>query len=149
MHDPARGITCPDARRVVREALANGWEWGGYTGSTHAFIVWPATGERLTFGATPSVASWKSLATDIKRVSGVEVWRKGNRKRSRKADQLTGFDLDAARREAAERQRERDRIAAMQAAARAAERARIREFATSERHRREIENLMRAPGRDR
>jgi len=99
MSDPTRGITCSDMRRVVRAALHNGWQWGGFTGTTHAKLIWPKTHELVTFGLTPSVASWKSVATDIKRVSGVEVWHKGNRKRSRKADQLTGFSLDAARRE--------------------------------------------------
>lgn len=99
MGDPTNGITCPDMRRVVREALSKGWEWGGFTGTTHARIVWPPTGEHKAFGLTPSVASWKTLATDVQRISGVEVWRKGNRKRSRKADQLSGFSLDHARRE--------------------------------------------------
>lgn len=86
-------------RRVVREALAGGWRWDGFTGTTHCRITWPKSGESLTFGTTPSVASWKSLATEIKRASGVETWRKGNRKRSRKKVQTSGFSLDAARRE--------------------------------------------------
>ena len=90
--DPTRGITCPDMRRTVREALAGGWRWDGFSGTTHARIVWPKTGDRLSFGTTPSVASWKSLASDIKKVSGVETWRKGNRKRSRKAIQIAGFN---------------------------------------------------------
>jgi hypothetical protein len=96
-----RGITCPDMTRVVREALANGWEWVGVSGTTHAQIRWPASGDILRFGTTPSVASWKSLAADIKRVSGVEVWRKGNRKRSRKAFRPSGFTLTAPRESAA------------------------------------------------
>lgn len=99
MSDPTRGITCPDMRRVVREAISGGWVFDGWTGTTHAAIRWPKTGARLTFGSTPSVASWKTLATDIEKASGVKVWRKGNRKRSRKADALTGFSIDAARRE--------------------------------------------------
>lgn len=97
--DPTIGITSPDTRRVVREALRNGWQWGGVTGGTHARIVWPATGQALTFGMTPSVASWKTLATDIRKTSGVEVWRKGNRKRSHKAFRPSGFDLSRAKRE--------------------------------------------------
>lgn len=99
MSDPTRGITCPDMRRVVREALHNGWTWDGFSGTTHARIVWPKTGDRLTFGLTPSVASWKSLATDIRRVSGVQVWRKGNHKRSRKKVTTSGFSIDVARKE--------------------------------------------------
>lgn len=92
MSDPIRGITCPDMRRVVRDAMKSGWEFVGWSGTTHAIIEWPKTGERLTFGSTPGVASWKTLATDIKRTSGVEVWRKGNRKKSRK----TFHDIDPA-----------------------------------------------------
>ena len=99
MSDPTRGITCPDMRRIVREALHEGWEWAGWTGSTHARIVWPATGDVLTFGCTPSLASWKSLATDVRRVSGVTVWRKGNRKRSRKAVRPSGFSIPTAKSE--------------------------------------------------
>lgn len=95
MNDPTRGITCPDMRRVVREALKGGWRFAGWTGTTHALIEWPPTGERLTFGSTPGVASWKTLATDIARVSGVEVWRKGNRRRSRKAFRPSGFSVSA------------------------------------------------------
>lgn len=83
-------------RRVVREALRGGWEFAGWTGATHAKITWPATGQVLTFGATPSLASWKTLATDVKKASGVEVWRKGNRKRSRKAAQVSGFNPSAS-----------------------------------------------------
>lgn len=101
MSDPTRGITCPDMRRIVREAMAAGWEWAGWSGTTHAAIRWPTTGTVLSFGATPSVASWKSLATDIQKASGCEVWRKGNRKRSRKAEDHTDFSIDTAMRELA------------------------------------------------
>lgn len=101
MGDPARGITDENMRRVVREAIGAGWEFDGFSGTTHARIRWPGTGETLAFGTTPSVASWKSLATDIKRVSGVEVWRKGNRKRSRKACRPSGFDPGKAARDLA------------------------------------------------
>lgn len=83
-------------RRVVREALHAGWEWGGFTGTTHARIVWPATGEHVAFGTTPSVASWKSLATRIEKLSGVVTHRKGNKRRSRKAVKPSGFTLTAA-----------------------------------------------------
>jgi hypothetical protein len=88
-------------RRVVREALHKGWAWGGWTGTTHARLLWPPTGEAVTFGCTPSLASWKSLATDIQRVSGVTVWRKGNRKRSRKAYKPSGFSVAIAAHETA------------------------------------------------
>lgn len=98
-NDPAACIQSSDMRRIVREALAGGWVWDGFTASGHARICWPSTGQTLSFGTTPGVASWKSLATDIKRVSGVEVWRKGNRRHSRKAFRPSGFDLDRAARE--------------------------------------------------
>lgn len=99
MSDPTRGITCPDMKRVIREALAGGWEFAGMTGTTHGRIVWPATGDTVTFGTTPGLASWKSTATQIMQTSAVEVWRKGNRKRSRKADDVSGFSIDRARRD--------------------------------------------------
>jgi hypothetical protein len=98
--DPTRGITSSDLRRVVREALRQGWRWGGFTGTTHARIVWK-TGELVTFGTTPSVASWKTTASEIERISGVVVWRKGNHKRSHKSIKPSGFSLDAAHRECA------------------------------------------------
>lgn len=99
MSDVASGITCPDTRRIVRAAIEGGWVWEGWTASTHGRLRWPATGDRITVACTPGSASWKSLATDVQRISGVQVWRKGNRKRSRKAPQLSGFSLDSARRE--------------------------------------------------
>lgn len=92
MSDPTRGITCPDTRKVVREALRQGWCWEGFTGTTHCVMRWPATGDVVRFGTTPSVASFKSLAKDIERVSGITVYRKGNRKRSRKAPQRSGYN---------------------------------------------------------
>lgn len=93
MVNQLRGITSPDLTRVIRAALQGGWEWVGHTGTTHAQIQWPPTGEKITFGLTPSVGSWKTTATEIKRISGVEVWAKGNRRRSRKATRPSGFNL--------------------------------------------------------
>jgi hypothetical protein len=94
MVDETRGITCPDMRRVIREALAGGWEWGGIGGGTHGRIVWPADGTDVRFGLTPSVGSWKTVASQIQRVSGVVVWRRGNKKRSRKATRPSGFTME-------------------------------------------------------
>lgn len=94
--DPTRGISCPDTRRVVREALRQGWEWAGWTGTTHIKIVWPKTGAHLSFGSTPSVGSWKATARDIERASGIVVWRRGNRKRSHKAFKPSGFSVELA-----------------------------------------------------
>lgn len=147
MSDPTRGITCSDMRRVVREALRGGWEWVRWTGTTHAEIRWPATGDVLRFGSTPSVASWKSLATDIRRISGVQVWRKGNRKRSRKSTRAqVDPQVEASRRRhrKAIEARARERAAIdvrRQQQALAASRA-----ADDDRRRREIESLMRPGG---
>jgi len=99
--DPTKGITCPDMRRVIREALHKGWVWDGFSGTTHGRILWPKTGAHLAFGLTPSLASWKTVATDIQKTSGVEVWRKGNRKRSRKPFRPSGYDAAHAARERA------------------------------------------------
>ncbi len=99
MSDNLRGITSPDLTKIVRAALQQGWKWLGFTGSTHAAIQWPATGEKVTFGTTPSVASWKTTATEIERISGVKVWHKGNRKRSRKAVRPSGYNMYAAHRD--------------------------------------------------
>lgn len=144
MGDPTRGITCPDMRRVVREAIAGGWEWAGMTGTTHARLRW-TDGSTVSFGLTPSVASWKSLATDIKKISGVECWRKGNRKRSRKADQTSGFSMGAARREAEQREKASREAARIHAAAERARQEAQRRAVAEERRRRDIEDLMR-PG---
>lgn len=142
-----RGITCPDMTRVVREALSSGWEWVGFTGTTHAQIVWPDTGKVLRFGTTPGVASWKSLARDIERESGVTVWRKGNRKRSRKNFAAPDQQVEAARRRHAQQHQERlEREHAEREAARSEEQRRMRaaqRAAADDRRRREIEELMR------
>lgn len=95
MSHPLSAISDPDARRIVAQACQHGWEYTGLTGTNHHAIVHIATGTRLTFSSSPTVASWKSLATDIERVSGRgTVWTKGNRRRSRKNVEHTAF-LDA------------------------------------------------------
>ncbi len=99
MPDQLRGITSPDLTKVVRTALQSGWEWIGFTGTTHASIAWPKTGEKVTFGTTPGVASWKTTATEIEKISGVKVWHKGNKKRSRKAFRPSGYNMYAAHQE--------------------------------------------------
>ncbi len=140
-------------RRVVRAALSGGWQWDGWSGTTHARITWPATGEVLSFGATPSVASWKTLATEIRRVSGVEVWRKGNRKRSRKAPQVSGFDPSATYRSAASSQvadliaswrRYDDALAALEALGALATRDQIAEARRLIEQRAEVEEALHA-----
>jgi len=130
--DPTSGITCPDMRRIVREAIKGGWVFVRWTGTNHAEIQWPPTGQVLRFGATPSVASWKSLATEITKVSGVEVWRKGNRKRSRKGYTTVDPQVEAARVKHQSTY-----------ALRLARERQARALAAAERKRREIEQLMR------
>lgn len=131
-------------RRVIRAALHGGWIWIGMTGTTHAKIQW-TDGTTKTFGTTPGVASWKTVATEIQRISGVTVWRKGNKRRSRRADQTTGFDLEAATREARARREEDERTASIRRAAYSAQAERRRRLAAAERNRIDIERLMR-PG---
>lgn len=105
MSNPIRGVQCSDTKRVLQAALDNGWTFAGWSGTTHGAIEWPATGERVTFGTTPSDRNgWKKIASQIHRISGVEVWRRGNKKPSRKAPQLTGYDPSAARRESLARE---------------------------------------------
>lgn len=102
MSDPTAGISCPDMRRVVRETLTHPeWEWAGLSGTTHGRLRHIPTGTVLTFGLTPKVASWKSLATDVRRASGVDVWRKGNRRASRKAIRVVPVDTRMTPTEAA------------------------------------------------
>lgn len=142
--DPTRGITCPDMRRVIRAALHGGWMWLGMSGTTHARIQW-TDGTVKSFGTTPGVASWKTVATEIQNVSGVTVWRKGNKRRSRRADQTSGFDLEAAAREARARNEANERADSIRRAAYRAEAERRRRLAAAERNRIDIERLMR-PG---
>lgn len=142
-----RGITCPDMTKIIRAALEQGWEWHGFTGGTHAQIRWPKSGAIVRFGTTPSVASWKSVSTEIERLSGVTTWRRGNRKRSRKNFAAVDPQVEGARKkyaaehaerlEAAYSERERARMTEAQ------RRADAQRTAQSERRRREIEELMR------
>lgn len=132
-------------RRVIRAAIHGGWIWLGMSGTTHARIQW-TDGTIKSFGTTPSVASWKTVATEIQRISGVTVWRKGNKRRSRKAVQTSGFDLDAAIQEArareAFRDAEDDRTTSIRRAAFRAQAERRRRLAAAERNRISIERLM-------
>jgi hypothetical protein len=140
-------IHCGNTRKVMRAALDAGFEWVGYTKGGHIEIRWPSTGQLLHCATTPSDPnSWKAFAREVHSVSGVEVWRKGNRRRSRKSTR-PGTDAQVE----ASRQRHARRIEAGRAAAEreeAADRRRIAEASrilAADRHRREIEELMR-PG---
>lgn len=138
------GITCSDTRRVVQAALdADCWEWGGLNGGGHGRLVHIPTGTVLTFGLTPRVASWKSLATDIKRVSGVEVWRKGSRKPGRRRAEAAESKRTQAERKALEQVMAGRAEANRMARAEHAKREQIAEqIAEADRRRREIRRLM-------
>lgn len=146
-------IQCPESRRIVELALKGGWEWVGFTRGGHGQLRWPATDQVIPFAATPSDKryAWRQLARRIKFVSGLDFTGNGgaNRRRSRKP--LTVSDPQV---EASCRRYERQQAAALAAAQHAAdqrEQARIRQAAAADRaaaedkHRREIESLMR-PG---
>jgi hypothetical protein len=127
-------VKSPDMRRVVKAALDGGWEYVGITKTGHLEIRWPETGQSLFTGTTPGdTNAWKHFATDIKKVSGVVCWQKGNRKRSRKNPNKPDPQIAAARakyqrRLHAQRQQEKRRGVAT---------------AEGERARRETEQLMR------
>lgn len=146
-------IHCERTRHVMREALGAGWEWIGYTKGGHVEIRWPETGALLHCATTPSDPnSWKAFAKEVERVSGVEVWRKGNRRRSRRRTNGPDEALQAARRKhRAEYER---RLAQEEAARQAAMQAQVRRSLAADRaaredeHRHGIEALMR-PGNGR
>lgn len=143
-------IHCERTRHVMREALNAGWEWIGYTKGGHVEIRWPENGALIHCATTPSDPnSWKAFAKEIERVSGVEVWRKGNRRRSRRRTNGADVQVQAARRK--HREEYEQRLAQQEAARQAARTAELRRRADAERaaaadeHRHEIEALMR-PG---
>lgn len=139
-------IHCANTRKIMRTALDKGWEWVGYTKSGHIEIRWPATGALIHCATTPSDPnSWKAFAREVTKVSGVEVWRKGNKRRSRKPANRPDLQVEASRRRHAEQGRaavEREREQHLAARRR---QAAIEAAAESERRRRDIEFLMR-PG---
>lgn len=150
--DVLGSVHCERTRAVLRAALDAGWEWVGLTKSGHVEIRWPETDARLHCGTTPSGNSWKAFARDVERVSGVVVWRKGNRRRSRKSTAAEDEAVRAARRKHREAYEERlarqqlDREAARQG--QAARTLAAQQAALSQQREREIQDLMR-PGRGR
>jgi hypothetical protein len=75
------GIHCENTRRVVHKALDAGWIYDGKTKSNHGRLTWPESGQQIFFGFTPSDQnSWKRLAFDIERVSGVVVYQRVKRR---------------------------------------------------------------------
>lgn len=85
-------VTHAETRRIVLAAIERGWVYNGRLGNGHHEIEYPPTGDRLSFSGSPKVASWKSLASDIERISGRgTVWRKAQRKYSKKNTTHTEF----------------------------------------------------------
>jgi hypothetical protein len=66
-----RGITNIDLKQVVSKAIQNGWEISDSNGSTHYYLIWPKTNEKVGFGSTISNRNYyKSFARQLERVAG-------------------------------------------------------------------------------
>lgn len=97
-----RGITQQDMKNVVRKALEGGWELGDMSGTTHASIYWPATGEKVTFGTTTSDKNYyKTMAREIEQISGLSVVPRHSHRRGRKQDKTEKY-IDNQRQSEAE-----------------------------------------------
>ncbi len=104
-----RGITQKDLKQVVAKAFSEGWEIDHMRGTTHAVIVWPPTGQTVSFGTTPKNAgSAKTLAREIEAISGVVVVKRHNHRKSRKGNLGSDFSVQDALRE--QRQRHEDEV---------------------------------------
>lgn len=87
-----KGITNADMSRVVNETLRHrDWTYDGLSGTTHGILRHIPTGAVVTFGTTPGRSSWKTVANEVERVSGVVVWRKGSHKTSRRRVAASGY----------------------------------------------------------
>lgn len=88
-----RGITNKDVKTVVAKAFDVGWQFHKMTGTTHAQIIWPKTGEVVGFGTTVSDRNyWKSLASQIERICGKTIREKASTgKGSQKNRMENGF----------------------------------------------------------
>jgi hypothetical protein len=138
-------VQCPDTRRCVKEALAGGWEWVGITRQGHLELCWPPTDQRIFSSTTPSSSgSWKHLARDIERVSGLVVWRRAKRRPGKSKAERKAAAETQANRERTRAQSRTDRLAADRAA-RERRQVEASVIVARDRERRGIESLMR-PG---
>jgi hypothetical protein len=95
-----RGITNADLKQTVSKALQAGWELSEFTGTTHVYIVWPKTNERVSIATTTSDRnSYKNVARKIEKISGVEVIPKHRHRRSRKVVKATDYSTETSRKE--------------------------------------------------
>ena len=79
-----RGVTNVDLKQMIKKALDAGWEMGPVSGSTHCYIYWPKTNEKVGFGTTVSDRHfWKSFARQVEKISGIQLVEKHNRGRAR------------------------------------------------------------------
>lgn len=92
-----RGITHPDLKNAVSEAFKRGWEFDRMSGTTHAYLVWPATGKKVSFGTTPKDRNaHKPFIKKLELAMGTDLFPKHKTGRSRKNGQTSGF-LDTYR----------------------------------------------------
>jgi len=70
-----KGISCENTRRIVEATLDTpGWIYRGVTKSGHGRMTWEPTNSDVFFGLTPSDQnSWKVLAREIEKVSGLRL----------------------------------------------------------------------------
>lgn len=133
------------AREIVVIAKALGFRFDGYDGSGHVVLSLP-DGRRTSIPATPSeYRGRKNSILTLERMCGRKLPRP-NHRRSRKTFDQADPEVEASRRRYAATQ---EALNEERALAREAEEQRIRsaqKAAADDRHRREIEALMR-PGR--
>lgn len=99
-----------DVRRMIEMLKGEGWVDEGLTGENHPMLRWPATGEVLTMPLTPSDhRSLKNALAHARRVSGVRP-EPHKSPSFKKGGMGSGFDLDAAKREAESRRHHADRL---------------------------------------
>ena len=128
-------------KRVIAAAKTLGWTVGSVNGCGHVELTHP-NGSRYSTAATPS--EWrgaKNAIADLERLAGAKLDRP-NHRRSRKADEVSGFSLEAAVREAEARRKAERAESIRRATIAAEERRRQQVAANADRNRREIERLM-------
>lgn len=87
-----RGITNSDLKNVIRKAFENGWQLGEMSGTTHARIVWPASGEHIAFGTTISDRNaYKTILRRIETIQGFDLFPKHKSRRSKKKFEMSDF----------------------------------------------------------
>lgn len=87
-----RGVTNDDLKQVIRKALQLGWEMGPISGSTHGYLQWPPTKEKVGFGTTWSDRNaYKGFARQLETISGVEILPKHRHGRAKQKQVERGY----------------------------------------------------------